>query len=320
MYKMIIVKWLFFVCIVFCSCEAEIGIDNIDISPRLVLNGVVTAGSDTSGFYITESRAVFRPDSGTSSQPYKSLKNALVKFSVNNQSLVLNYDDSKDAFIWAEPFKPKDSLSMEVSHGGRLIKASVVIPSPPEVLSFDTIPFQKVVNGSLKDFLRFIIRIKDKPGEKNYYRLALSMVSHYEYSGSWEEGYTHYSSKFYSEDPVLNNGNPTHIQDDEYEFITFQRNYLGTFNDTFFDGEEYDLDFYVDYPDYLYYDMYTWKYLTLSIQSISEDLYKYYNSLQRYQFLVGDDMTEPAVVFSNVLNGLGVLGACNDIPLLDIRK
>ncbi len=307
-------------CLSFQACETELSTIDIDIDPKLVINGLFAVKKDTCFFYVTESRPVFRPlNEWYGNEKFNQLKNAIVNIKVCNKSETLKFDTKSNAFLYMETLQTDDYVEIEASHRGRLAKSVTRMPASPTIVEWDTITFHKITNGTLKKYLRFNIKIKDSNLKRNYYRLIIRNGWNYRaedpsYSGFWST-----STRFYSEDPVLSNGVPNHMEEDDYEFVTFLKNYLGVFNDNFFDGKEYELSFYIDHPS-------TWIYnpnnkdeihLCLKLQSISEDLYKYYNSVQRYAQLYYNEATEPVFVFTNVYNGLGIVGAYNETVLIN---
>lgn len=308
------------ICIVLPSCETEIDLGDIPIEPHLVLNSNLGVDSDTSKIYLTESRATFSTDSYWGRSPYNYINNANVTIYVNDVATKLEYNAVDSAYLYFKPLKAEDKISISANYGELNINTSSTIPDMPEVLSVDTISLFKVTSGIVKQYLKYNVKVRDRPRIKNYYRITIDLAELHEKDETSEIPYWTYHRQFKSDNLILNNGNVNN-GDDDISIINLPPNYYGVFSDALFDGKEYTLDFYIPYPLFLISDPLVNKgYLTVTIQCITEDLYKYYSSLQRYQYLNDNDISEPVIVFSNISNGLGILGAHNEVLIMRSEK
>lgn len=279
---------------VFSSCEHEkmIDLEEISITPQMVINGLIYANSDTSYLHITESRSIYN----NANPQYKIINDAAIKFYLNNHDQGIKYSETDTAYIVTKNIKAGDKISIISSYNEKEIKSSVEMPDAPEIISIDTTHVKKIqyYGSGLKSFILFNVKIKDTPNIKDYYRLVINnnLIGDNVYYS-----YTDYGT-YYSDDPLLSG-------------------YLTVFRDVSFDGKEYNLQFYIS--DYMYLveeegdTEYTWN-LSVKLQKINEDLYKYYSSLQSNN---NNDFTESQFIYSNIDGGLGILGACNEINLFE---
>lgn len=304
------------------SCESEIDMGNIPIEPRLVINSTLGAGNDTCRIYLTESRSIFRPGQGAywGRDPYVYIIDADVVLNINNKPEKLIYSVKDSAYLYLKPFSVKDNIEIQVSHNNKRLNASAIIPDSPQILSVDTVAIYKTSSGTKKKYLRYDLKIKDKGQNDNFYRIRVDGAYHYQ-STYWQDfGYWTYITRFRSDDAILNNGNPENTDNDDLSIVTFPPNYYGIFTNAMFKGMEYILKFYIEYPDFLYKDEYDKGYLNVTLQMISSDLYKYYSSVQRYRYLDEYEMAEPVMIFSNINNGLGIFGAYNEVPVMQLSN
>lgn len=304
------------------SCESEIDMGDIPIEPRLVINSTLGAGNDTCRIYLTESRSIFRPGQGAywGRDPYTYIVDAEVILNVNNKQEKLTYSAKDSAYLYLKLLSVKDNIEIQVSHNNKKLNASAIIPDSPQILSVDTATIYKTSSGTKKKYLRYNLKIKDKDQNNNFYRIKIDGAYHYQ-SSYWDDfQYWAYITRFRSDDAILNNGNPENTDNDDLSIVTFPPNYYGIFTNTMFKGTEYILTFYVEYPDFLYEDEYDKGYLNVTLQMMSQDLYKYYSSVQRYRYLDEYEMAEPVMIFSNINNGLGIFGAYNEVPVMQLSK
>ncbi|MDR1919891.1 MAG: DUF4249 domain-containing protein [Tannerellaceae bacterium] len=176
-----------------------------------------------------------------------------------------------------------DSVSIAVRKAGYPeVSAEVVVPALTPLLSIDTLRFKEAGSGPL---LRCLIRFKDlEAGRKNYYRLIVEPEVYFQYS----------------QDAALSEG----FKDVNDEILgTAKDNLYGIFTDELFDGKEYTLNISFSPRLSLEEVRYSFK-----LVSLSPSAYFYYKSLLFHNS--GDDyFTEPSAIYTNVANGLGIVGA-----------
>lgn len=199
----------------------------------------------------------------------------------------------------ADAFQPGDKLAIhaEVGYFGT-VTAEEVFPHAPQILSLDTIRFFDKDEYTL--YMRALIKIKDTPGEKNYYRLLLNRYVIYEFEGKEELGprYTYFAI---DQDIAMSSLTNEGIVDED-------SNMFHIFPDDLFNGKEYTINIY--FP--LAQGSYLLKEKTLmqfELQSLTESYYLYMRTLE--QSYNSDVFSQPVRIYSNVENGYGILGLYN---------
>lgn len=326
-------KFLFiiisFFIIILSSCDTERTIyigNNTPIIPHLVLNGLVYTNNDTSYFHITESRPIYRDTaliSNDNKSGYNIIKDAAFNLTVNGKPNYLKYNQIDSAYVFIGKLKEGDKIAIQAAHKDLNIKSVAVLPSMPEVISIDTSSFQRIEQGYLKNYLLFKVKIKDKSINNDFYRLTIND----KYTTYWNENIIS-SNSYYTDDPVLKDGYTGSISNININWPASIYNYYSIFRDVRFSDKEYTLTFYID--SFALYDKATEedentkyiakRHLTIGLQSISEDLYKYYSSLQRNRQVSSDKVTEPVIVHTNINGGLGILGTCNEIKIFEYKN
>lgn len=313
---------LFALCLIFTSCETEVDMGDIPIESRAVINTTLVAGESKNYIYITESRAVFRPsvDAHWGRDAYKHVTDIDVMLKINDKVEKLEYNFVDSAYLYLNPLNVNDKVELSTSYKGKSIKSVAIVPEQPQILSIDTMTIHKVRSGTIRKFLKYNIKIKDAGSFDRYYRIKVDIASHYQ-SSFWDEfEYWTYNTRLYSDDVILNNGNPENIDDDDLSVVSFPPNYYGVFNNKLFKGQEYLLSFYIDYPDFINDDEYDKWHMNISLHQLTPDLYKYFSSVQRYRYLQDYQMSEPILIYTNIENGLGIFGALNEVPIISISK
>ena len=299
------------------SCQKEIPFDEIETEPLMVVNGVQKVGepaqlSVEKTSFLVDYESDFRvKDVQVDLYVNGEFKEALqVRDSLTYESWEdwptgQIYESLSNAFVYCEGtylLCEGDALRFEVrsSEFEETAIAEVRMPSPPEVLSFDTV---RIEYPEDQDFctLYFTLRIKDEVG-KDYYNFDP------------QEGMT----GFISNDPVFSDlMNLTQIDDlfgasDYYGYGRYN-----PFSDTYFDGKEYSISMRVNHYDY--FDEGFDQPFVLEVSRVDEGLYQFEKSYAVYyendpESLVGM-FTEPVQVYSNVQNGVGVVCA-QSLPVI----
>lgn len=314
--------------ILFSSCDLEkvVDIGGVPITPHVVLNGLLYANSDTSYFYMSKSRPIYNRDTLNSGMNdkwgYDIINDAEFNLSLNGNTSYLKYSDSDTAYILLARLKEGDKVNLKSYYKGKELEAMAILPPAPQVVSVDTASFNRIEYGRLVNYTMFKLTIKDIPARDNYYRLLVNNRFFYLKGDTIREHFTY--SSYYSNDPVLTDGYKGSPINSNTGLASSVYNNFSVFRNATFAGKEYTLSFYVENSAYYWYfpeDSVTMKrHLTVRLQSISEDLYKYYSSLQRSQQVSSDKVSEPIVVHTNIHGGLGILGACNEIKVFEYKN
>ena len=199
--------------------------------------------------------------------------------------------DSLYAYVLNQLPEVDSEYRFEVSHDSyENVQASTKLSKPISFVSHD---ISNVSDES--GLIKLSFTFNDEPGE-HYYRLRLinktSQFTEFQYN---------YPMYFGTSDPSIISSSVSEGGSPEDAL----------FDDVLFDGEEKTIS--IDFYNWYYSDdeMYNSFYLELS--SISKDYFDYLHSYQRQSNYFGGELFagEPVQVFTNVQNGLGILGASN---------
>lgn len=287
-----------FACIVvivislFCSCEKKLYIDmNLD-DYKIVLNGVIEHNSDIK-VHISHSLAT------TDKYYWKNINDAQVVmyedgvfFDSLHFSTVMNgvwYRSSKKASEGKE-------YTVQVQH--RILEsvtAKTFIMDGTEVSLLQTEYYQEFENTSR---IKYTFSFTDDPLVRNYYKV--NFVGYLDTAnGNYIE--SQYDIKFKLENaPFISDKSQ---ENDNNEFVVDYWSPDKIFSDELINGKTVNFDVVIlGLSDSLLNNT-----AEFSLQSVSEDLYRYHESYGE-QDVNDDPFSEPVPMYSNVKNGLGILG------------
>ncbi|MCK9498675.1 MAG: DUF4249 domain-containing protein [Bacteroidales bacterium] len=302
--------FIIFTSIVFIiACEKTIEIDIEDTKPKLVLNAELNPDS-TIKVNITRSRHIL------DNAMITNVEDAQVKI-YEDEIFIGNliYDKNGNYRLNYKPKKGKNYKIIVEHPNYETVKATSFIISKIENISIDTSSTYDEYGNSITNLN---IKFKDPANEKNYYMLKLRdkykteiwdysiIVIDTIYTGpdttivNISQGAFTYE---YSTEVVYFSSNDINLDEDNY--------FAGVLaiSDELFDGKEYLLKTSFD-ANYTYYSTDT-SLIYIDFYSISQDYYKYIKSRNKYTYSVGDPFSEPVMVFTNVENGLGILGSAH---------
>ena len=257
----------------------------LDYSDKIVVNGIVD-NSNSISIQLTNSIAAF--DTVVPSL----VKDASVKMTYQSTQVSLTYDLFSNKYIAPDIIDAGEPIALEISH-----------PDYPRVTSVIKLPAALSASGKLvenggidtggnvSDLVS--ITFQDKAGEKNYYRINFYYLN---------ETINEYIPS------VLNTTDPSLA-----EYNTYRLNDASLlFTDDLFDGQSKTI---TTVPrGGLVSGNSGDKYL-FELSSITEDLYKYYRSLQRAkdakEISFNAGYNNAVVIHSNIKNGLGILGGAS---------
>lgn len=192
--------------------------------------------------------------------------------------------------------KAGDKIAVEIDHelSGR-VYVEETVPELPVILSVDTMRFFDSEMYSL--FMRSLITIKDRPNERNYYRLLIRRKVLFDEGTKWE--YLSEMTDYYiNQDPALSSLLDQGMED-------YEGNICRIFSDDLFDGGEYTLNVY--FPlSYGSSELKEKVDVEIELYAISESLYFYMRSIE--QKWNSDTFSHPVRIYSNVKGGYGILG------------
>jgi hypothetical protein len=320
------------------SCEKEVEFKGQLLDPKLVVNSFIYNDSLIEvKVYATHLIPGFE-----STSPI--IKNAEVTlFDGDKEIEKLEYKEVLNDNTYSPNYgKPVDELSgyvskltrteigkkyrLEVSHPNyQTVICETTIPAPISILKIDTVTEYKTDQYDYTEE-NFILHVSfaDRANETNYYRFVfelytgeLSVLQMNPSTGKttdYEIVLTKKWSSFQTTDKLLN---PEENAND----ILFEggsENSFFIFDDLMINGKEYRCPFSLsryNYDQYLFYindevaQLGAFIGIKVTLQTLSYDAYYYIKSLQQYD--QSGDMglfVEPTPVYSNIKNGVGVLG------------
>ena len=294
------------------SCMKEVDFTGTQSNPLLVVNGLQQVGQPA---WLRVEKSVFFLDD----QPDCRVQDVQVDLYVNGtfkEHLQVRDSLEKEGYvIWTEEgevWKERlryafnycegkyllcegDQLRFEITSSEfETATAEITMPEAPNVISFDTVRVESANENETK--VQFALRLDD-PAGIDYYNLCP------------QDGMVGFTSS----DPVFTD--LTSVED--IEDVLGENEYYGygpynLFTDKFFDGSEYSLS--LEMMVYHYEEEQPfYEPFTLEVTRVDDNLYQYIKSYNAYSnsdpgSLIGM-FTEPVQVYSNVKNGIGVVGA-----------
>lgn len=297
------------------SCETTIDYKGKEAEPKTVVYAVLNPDSLIS-VSVAESHSVFLTDY----QP-RQITDAVVK--VYRDGVLL------ETLVYTAPgtlpdYAPENPLSLYVSAAnkpefGKTYRIEVEVPGLPKVYGETVLPVPVAVaitdtsSSSIGYGQRELVvrmRFRDPAGVKNYYRFTASGVMGY-----------YYGDKSMPYDPSF----PVNIQRQDLSygavsdplispqqeddiFDMYLQNVFSLFLDELIPGKEYSLKvtYAGMYPNTDYYEFLR---AALRLNSLTRDLYLHLQSYSAYNQSRDNFLAEPVPVYTNVVNGLGVIGA-----------
>lgn len=305
------ISYLFICCFIslFFACENEIPFNFRPQEPQLVVNAVLEAGKKENLVYlhiITEKKT-------------EQVENGSVTVYVNDEkkevaeARVMSWTGNEyiKYCTLSTLFLPGDRVRLEATaeDGRYQASAEVQMPQPlEETIQVDTLHTRLKVGYYIEPCMRFHITLKDRPEEKNYYRLILE-----------EDDNT--SSPFETdiinqEDIVLTDGHLSTADDNEFGITDMViRNKNNVFTDSRFRNTSYTLNIYTTLSRYYNSDKDKAVEVdtTVRLLCITEEYYRY---LRAMNCLESDDYNaffmEPVIIPCNIQGGLGFVGASSE--------
>jgi hypothetical protein len=304
------------------ACEEIIEFKGVDSDPKIVIYSLFESNNDIT-LTLARSYAIFDP----TIRPAE-ISNAIVKLYtdgeyaatlsyVSSTQPVYDYGPAPMAKYKATGVKPEPGrlyrIEAEVP-GLPSVWAEVSLPEPVAILSIDTTMTTRVYESDWAGYTQHLIKAKvhftDPAGMDNYYRINV-MARSGRYGGTKNLPYdeempviVHYNSLGSSagNDPLIN------PQREEDLFGDAPDNRYALFSDELISGRDYDLklDLYLTELDTTYYEF---THFDVDLQSVSKDLYLFLISSSAHERSKDNPLAEPVIVYSNVNNGLGVIGA-----------
>ena len=235
-----------------------------------------------------------------------AIPDAKVELTVNDET---NYPMVYDTLMlcYQSDYMPVigDRLEVRIKHASsEQTIARTEVPRPQKLEILEAIPefferkkYDGPFGATNQGYLKLRLRLHDPAGERNYYRLAvrsIHSVTEINEIAIWD--------LYSSSDPIFRDERLTSEWDGHWPAY-----FSDVFDDSQINGEVYEFEVqtyilkYVSYPDY-------WPSYEISLQSITEDYYRYLKSMQLYRISREDTYSEGVYIHSNNEGGWGLLG------------
>jgi Domain of unknown function (DUF4249) len=297
------------------SCESVIEFKGDGADPKPVIYSILHPDS-----LIKVSVAVSHAVFDERYEP-KQITNAVVRVfrdDVLIETLTYESPGPKPDWTPADPYSRYVSVTNRPVYGSTY-RIEVEIPgtgtASGETMLPAQVPIIRIDTGSVMAewgdrLLDVKVKFRDPAGEANHYRVTARGTGG-SYYGNKDEPYLPFNPVVVTEADfsfgVYNEPLITPKQDDDI-FGMYLQNTYNLFNDELIAGKEYDLTLRYHYmqpvPEY-----YEFTHLFFSLHSVSPDLYQYLQSLSAHMQTKENFLAEPVMVYTNVSNGLGVVGA-----------
>lgn len=293
------------------SCEKTIQIDLEDAKIKIVVNGIITPDSIIK-VNVTRSRHIL------DNAEISPLSDAVVKL-YENDVLIGDMTYTQQGFYEINhiPSIGKE-YKVEVNHEvyDNVYGVTEILPTVP-IITLDTITSFDEYG---EEMISFTMTFKDPSGERNYY--MLNMRNKYLYE-EWDDTMVVYDTLYVSPDTtIVDIDYGGYVWKERTEYLWFNTDDLLVeeymyysngviFSDEIIDGETYSFSGKISKwafssPENMIY---------FELHSLTAGTYKYYKSLNSHYNAVDDPFAEPVIVYTNIEDGIGVLGSTS--PYID---
>lgn len=333
-----IAKTLLISSLILSSCRTLVDIPQEDARHDLT---VIFAGSTAEGL-APQTLRISRTDFGQ----FKLKNDAEVSLTASGQSIPVlpaTGERSKGRYTFSYAFRPGEEIALRVSEGGSIVTARTTVPQEPQLLGFDV---EEVREGDLESsythtYLRWRVRIQDRVGENNFYRITATQECLFEDVDSSEEIALSTTEPVVFDgkaDPIISEGRPQTNAGSGFDIEealggrSFTNIYT-VFSDILFRDKEVEVKLKSDVRSYHSFVPYIshigvpeganyfrhevdgvlrklrYKYhrYTLRLHATSEDMYEYLRALGRFEAnSEGSPFITPVRLHSNISGGAGI--------------
>ena len=292
----------------FVACEKQIPMTDIEPDPLMVVNGIQQVGQparltiEKSSFYIETTEDLRVKDVRADLYVNGEFKESLHVMDSGLYNTYENWETGEEvtelryAYTYCEGnylLQTGDRLRFEVSSPEfeKTAVAECTLPAAPDVVSFDTV--RVAPDSDYGDVMVYVLALTiDDPVGATYYNLKPQGAL----------------TGFTSSDPVFADFMENVQIDDLFGGSEYYGNGpYNMFNDLYFDGKQYAVKMQT-----AYYSEYMYEPFTVEVTCVDAGFYQYMKSYKAYDYVSGgllEFVTEPTQVYSNVQNGIGIVGA-----------
>jgi hypothetical protein len=286
------------------SCEEYVDFKGKELAPKMVINSIIQAKSDTGVIKISES--VF----DYSDQQPEVVENPEIHLSINGKECNQIWLDTIMDIHAYYKFVSQLNVGDKVEFSAHTPKHGTVhgfdnVPAVTEIKNIETSWFKRDGFG----YLRLYVTLKDNPLERNFYRILVrtnNIIIHpsiQETLDSWD------LAEIFVDDEILFNSST------EKDESGKTPNHYRIFSDEMFSGKEYTLNIYIENGNFTEDTQldYVRQSVKVEIQTLSEKLYQNLHSQELASGTTGDVFYEPVKIYTNIQGGYGILGIYNSI-------
>lgn len=284
------------------GCEKDVDFGGKEPAPKMVVNAVINARSDTGLIKISESVFDF------SGQKPGIVENPEIRLNINEKACTQLWLDTVIGvhayykFVSGLNAGDKIEFSAHTQKHGTVKGYDIVPANTVEIKNIDHSWFIKSGTG----YMRLYVTLKDSPQERNFYRIAVKTNVDIAHPSIQEPNNIWSLNRIFIDDEMLFH-NPT--EESEGREPDFYR----IFTDDLFQGKEYTLNIYIDGSNYADNDWneYVRQRVKVEIHTLSEKLYQNLHSQELAIGPSGDIFSEPVKIYTNMRGGYGILGVYN---------
>lgn len=292
------------------SCVKEIDLEYLRPASRLVLNSIAEVGKELD---VSVSRTWFL----TENNPNVTIPNAEVDLYVNGifrERMAWRKADGEDIVqkgCYHSSYCPATGETLKIvarAPGYKEVSAETLLPAPTPILDLKIEPYYHSEYGSRYKGAMFKLTFQDNPNQEDYYLLRYEQGIPLENPvGDEKYEWSSYSVDF-SKDPVFTNQHTVMDQIMGYDWIYGYRGRY--FSDELFNGKEYTIKVTTSYYPTENYP------IRARLYTLSKSYFLYLRSMMNatdgnfVSDLANAGLAEPIKIYSNVLDGVGILGGC----------
>lgn len=301
---------------IFASCEKVIEFKGEFVKPLLVVNGFITPDSAIK-VQISKSRFFLSKEEMT----FDKVTDAKVSLYINNGFVKTIAHTENGMYISTIKPLAGDIVRIKVEKEGETtVETETTVPLKVYITKVDTLSVKVVNENSSGNYFsgyenietKMLVNFNDAPNERNYYRLTMQTITHY-------EDRTVKGSGYISSDDIVFGGTLSNPLDEG----SISTRYF-EFSDDLFNGKAYALKITNNRMEYKNTEDESNKddddptqsktpintEYVLQLQSISRDYFFYLRSLNANSNS-SEFFSEPVQIHSNVNNGIGIWGSYN---------
>ncbi|MCW3804785.1 DUF4249 family protein [Plebeiibacterium marinum] len=290
--------WFFLLLLgfVFSSCEKSLDYQIQNQKSRLVMYSFPMADS-AMNLHVSYTTDIL------SLQNYNKVTGAHATIRINNQIVSESVYSTEEDMMMLEDVvvKRHDTVNVVVSvNDSTVISAETIVPVAAQIISVDTARVMEFNDENTEEeMLKCELGIYDAASIRNYYQVKVEAYTYTEVEG--QNSCQVETVDIIEQDKVF-------LASDYEAVLIADIDYQSTFEDYLFNGQYYTVSFLIPNQYLSPSDGVKRKTLHFYLYSLSPEYYKYVRSVAEQEAFREDPFYEQSNVYSNVSNGLGLVG------------